>query len=343
MNVTFSYLVTRFFISHLANERNLAENTIASYSDCMRLLIDYACTCLEVTADQLRMEAFTRDLILDFLDSLEADRSNSADTRNQRLTAIKTFFQFLARTVPELMHLNECIQAIRPKNTDHKPPPSLTHVEVDAIIADTEPDTLLGARDRALLQTAYNTGARVQEIADLEVTDLRFDVPATVTLTGKGRKCRTIPLWPETVELIQHYLQLREQAGIQSEHLFLNNRGKPITRFGIGRRVTLHTQRASRSCPSLCGRSVTPHVFRHTTALHLLEATGDITVVRDWLGHADLRTTSQYIEVSVERKRQALEKLPAPTGSTEAQPAKWETPPLLDFLTKLSRKAHYVA
>jgi len=227
MNVTFSYLVTRFFISHLANERNLAENTIASYSDCMRLLIDYACTRLEVTADQLRMEAFTRDLILDFLDSLEADRSNSADTRNQRLTAIKTFFQFLARTVPELMHLNECIQAIRPKNTDHKPPPSLTHVEVDAIIADTEPDTRLGARDRALLQTAYNTGARVQEIADLEVTDLRFDVPATVTLTGKGRKCRTIPLWPETVELIQHYLQLREQAGIQSEHLFLNNRGNP--------------------------------------------------------------------------------------------------------------------
>jgi len=343
MNVTFSYLVTRFFVSHLASERNLAENTIASYSDCMRLLIDYACTRLEVSADQLNMEMFTRDLILDFLDSLESVRNNSADTRNQRLTAIKTFFKFLARTVPELMHLNECIQAIRPKNTDHKPPSSLTHTEVDAIIAAPDPETLIGARDKALLQTFYNTGARVQEIADLEITDTRAAAPATVTLTGKGRKCRTVPLWPETVDLIQHYLQLRKQMGIESDHLFLNNRGKPLTRFGIGRRVALHTQRASRSCPSLCDRPVTPHVFRHTTALHLLEATGDITIVRDWLGHADLKTTSQYIEISIERKRKALDKVPPPASSRQPQPAKWQTPPLLDFLTKLSRKTHYVA
>ena len=343
MNLTFSYLVTRFFSSYLANERNLAQNTIASYSDCMRLLIDYACTHLAVSADKLRTEMFTRDLVLGFLNSIESVRNNSAATRNQRLTAIKTFFQFLARTAPELMHINECIQAIRPKSTDHKPPPSLTRAEVDAIIAVIASDTLLGARDRALVQTCYNTGARVQEIADLKIADVRVDGPPTVTLTGKGRKCRTIPLWPETVHMIQHYLELREQMGIQSDHLFISNRGTPLTRFGISRRITLHAQRATRTCPSLGDRPVTPHVFRHTTALHLLEATGDITIARDWLGHADMKTTSQYIEVSVERKRQALDKVPAPASSGQAQPAKWRTSPLLDFLTKLSRTTRYVA
>jgi len=342
MNLTFSYLVTRFFVSHLANERNLTENTIASYSDCMRLLIDYACTHLKVTVDKLKTEMFTRDLVLGFLDSLESVRNNSAATRNQRLTAIKTFFQFLARTAPELLHLNECIQAIRPKSTDHKPPPSLTAAEVDAIIAVIAPDTLLGARDRALVQTCYNTGARVQEIADLKIADVRVDGPPTATLTGKGRKCRTIPLWPETVHMIQHYLQLREQMGIESDHLFINNRGNPLTRFGISRRIALHAQRATRTCPSLADRPITPHVFRHTTALHLLEATGDITIARDWLGHADMKTTSQYIEVSIERKRKALDRVPAPTSSGQTQPAKWQIPPLLDFLTKLSRKTRYV-
>jgi len=343
MNLTFSYLVTRFFISYLANERNLSENTIASYSDCMRLLIDYACNHLAVSADKLKTEMFTRDLVLRFLDSLEVIGNNSAATRNQRLTAIKTFFQFLARTAPEFMHLNECIQAIRPKSTEHEPPPSLTSAEIDAIIAAIAPDTLLGARDRALVQTCYNTGARVQEIADLRIADVRVDGPPTVTLTGKGRKCRTVPLWPETVHMIQHYLELREQMGIQSDHLFISNRRTPLTRFGISRRITLHTQRATRTCPSLDNRPVTPHVFRHTTALHLLEATGDIAIARDWLGHADMKTTSQYIEVSLERKRQALDKVPAPTNSGQTEPAKRQTSPLLDFLTKLSRKTRYVA
>lgn len=343
MTVTFSYLVTRFFVSHLVNEKKLAQNTIASYSDCMRLLIDYACRRFEVAPEQISMDMFNSELIVDFLDALEAERNNIETTRNQRLAAIKAFFQFLARTVPELMHLNECIQAIRPKNTEHNPPPSLTRTEVDAIIAQPDPVSLIGARDKALMQTFYNTGARVQEIADLQITDMRAAGPPTLTLTGKGRKQRVVPLWPETVELIGHYLQMRKQAGIESEHLFLNNRAAPMTRFGIGRRVALHAESASHRCPSLCERAITPHVFRHTTALHLIEAGNDITVVRDWLGHADLKTTSQYIEISIERKRAALAKVPTPASSTETPPATWQTPPLIHFLTKLSRSKHYVA
>ncbi len=343
MTLTFSHLVTRFFTSYLANERGLSTNTVAAYSDCMRLLINYTCERLAVDPHELSMEMFTRELVLDFLDHLEQNRHNSEVSRNQRLAAIKTFFQFLARTVPELMHLNECIQAIRPKQSEHYPPPSLTVEEVDAIIASPDPDTLLGARDKALLQTLYNTGARVQELADLTLDDLRFDTPATVTLTGKGKKRRVVPLWPETVQIIQHYLAFREADGTQSRQLFLNNKGEPMTRFGIGRRVTKHTASAAVRAPSLRGRRVTPHVFRHTTALHLVEAGNDITIVKEWLGHADLKTTSQYIEVSIERKRKAMEQFPPPGNSAQPQSPVWKQPALLDFLASISRQAHYVA
>jgi len=343
MSFTFSHLVTRFFISHLANERGLSENTIAAYSDCMRLLINYACERFTLDPEKLTMDLFTRDLILEFLDHLQSDRKNCEASRNLRLAAIKAFFHFLARTVPELMHLNECVQAIRPKKTEHTPPPSLTVDEVDAIIASPDPEELLGARDRAMLQTFYNTGARVQELADLAVADLRFETPALVTLTGKGRKRRAVPLWPETIELIRHYLQLREQAGIQSAHLFLNAVGRPMTRFGIGRRIDLHVRTAARRCPSLHDRHISPHVFRHTTALHLIEAGNDITIVKEWLGHADLKTTSQYIEVSLQRKREAIEKLPAPASSTIPEVPIWKKPALMAFLSRLSRKARYVA
>ncbi len=343
MTISFSHLITSFFTNYLASERGLSENTVASYSDCMKLLINYACDQCKVGPDGLRMDMFTRELILDFLGYAETARRNCEATRNQRLAAIKSFFSFLARNIPELMEMNARIQAIRAKKTDHRPPPSLKRDEVEAILAVPDSGTLLGARDSALLQLLYNTGARVQEIADLAVSDIRFETPAEVTLTGKGRKRRVVPLWSETAEAVQHYLQLREQAGIRSNHLFLNNKDNPMTRFGIGRRTQLHADAAAERCSSLRGRCITPHVFRHTAALHLIEAGNDVFLVRDWLGHADIATTSQYVEISVERKRAALEKVPPPTSAAVPELPQWKTPTIIDFLTRLSRKQHYVA
>ncbi len=282
------------------------------------------------------------DQVLDFLSHVETDRKNCESTRNQRLAAIKSFFSFLARNIPELMEINSRIQAIRPKKTDHLPPPSLTRDEIEAIVATLDPATLLGARDRALLQLLHNTGARVQEIADATVSDIRFETPAQITLTGKGRKHRVVPLWSETAEAVRYYLQLREQAGVHSEHLFLNNRGNPITRFGIGRRTKLHAEAAAAGCPSLHGRSVTPHVFRHTAALHLIEADNDVFIVRDWLGHSNISTPSQYVEISIERKRAALEKVPPPTNAAVPELPQWKKPNIINFLTRLARKQHYV-
>jgi site-specific recombinase XerD len=344
MKITFSYLVTTFFTAHLSAELGLSPNTVASYSDCMKLLVNYLCDKLGLDPEAIDIQMISPERVLDFLDYVEKERANSISTRNQRLAAIKTFFHFLARTVPELMHANERIQAIKLKTADHTPPPSLTVEEVDAILACPEPGTLIGARDKALLHLMYNTGARVQELADVTVADVRFEAPATVTVTGKGRKTRVIPLWEDTVELLTHYLEIRKQLGIDSEHLFLSSRGDPMTRFGIGRRVAAYAKAALVACPSLQGRNITPHVFRHTTALHLIEAGNDIFVLKDWLGHAHIKTASQYVEVSVERKRKALETVPPPAGGKPQETPQWkQQPALMEFLMRCSRKERYVA
>jgi integrase/recombinase XerD len=335
--MTFSYLVTAFFQKYLAAECGLATNTIASYSDCLKLLINFACARLGTQPEDLNVDQFTRDLVIEFLNDLESSRKNVSATRNQRLAAIKTFFHFLAHNVPELMHLNETIQSIRQKTTDYTPPPSMTIEQVNAIAAVVDTSRLIGIRDNALLQLMYNSGGRAQELADLRICDIRFDAPATVTLTGKGGKTRIIPLWGDTVEAIRHYLSSREQALIQSEHLFLNVRGRPMTRFGIWRRVEKLALKAACCCPSLRGRRITPHVYRHTIALHLLESGVDIVVVQEWLGHSDLKTTSQYLQVSIKRKREALEKVPPPHSEGPAETARWKEPELMAFLTQLSR------
>ena len=337
--MTFSHLVTSFFQKYLAAERGLPANTIASYSDCIRLLVNFACTRFGVQPEALNIERFNRELIIAFLDDLGNTRHNGACTRNQRLAAIKTFFHFLAKNAPELMHLNETIQAIRQKNTDHKPPPSMTIDEVNAIIAVPDTRLLIGARDKALVTLLYNSGGRAQEIADLRISDIRLDAPSTVTLTGKGGKTRIIPLRDDTIEAISGYLKCREQSGIQADHLFLNVKGQPMTRHGIGRRVGKLAAEAASLCLSLQGRKITPHVFRHTIALHLIESNVDIFLVQEWLGHADIRTTSQYVEISIERKRAALAKVPPPASSntTEVESALWKQPTLMAFLTNLSR------
>ncbi len=338
MNPTFSYLVTTFFTAHLSAELGLSPNTVASYSDCMRLLVNYLCERLEIDPEAIDIQMITPDRVIDFLNAIEKDRANATASRNQRLAAIKTFFHFLARTVPELLHANERIQAIRLKSTEHHPPPSLTVEEVEAILACPDTNTLLGARDKALLQLMYNTGARVQELADITTTDLHFETPMTVTVTGKRKKTRIIPLWKESVEILEYYLECRKQKGIESEHLFLSNRNHPMTRFGIGRRVALHAQAAVAACPSLKGRNITPHTFRHATALHLVEAGNDIFAVRDWLGHGHVKTTSLYVEISLERKRKALEKMPAPDGGKPPESPQWKQPALMEFLMRCSRK-----
>ena len=338
---TLGLLIVSFFRNYLTNQKGCTPNTIASYSDCIKLLLSFSCERLNVSFDMLRLEMITDQLILDFLDHLEHNRSNEPTTRNVRLGAIKTFFRFLALNEPTAGAVCERVCAISIKKTEHKVIATLDNEEVKAILTTTLSHTLLGARDQALLLMLYNTGARVQELVNLEVEDLRMEKPLQVLLTGKGRKQRIVPLYEETVSAILHYLKIRGQSGVEHETLFLNAHGERITRFGIRHIVSKYVALAARTCPSLKGKKITPHTYRHTTALHLIQSGVDISVVKEWLGHADIKTTSLYVDIDIEMKRRALEACPPPFAPQTDEPQKplWQNPDILHFLQRLSRQA----
>jgi len=340
MDSTFGSLVISFFGHYLVSQKGYPRNTVESYRDCIKLLVRYACQHLNVTPDQLGLDAFSDQMILDFLDHLEQDRGNTPRTRNQRLAAIKSFFRYLAAQDPAQLALCERICAISAKATEQKTIVPLDKSEVDAMIRATHGDRLAAVRDQALIRLLHNTGARVQELIDLELGDLHLDQRLQVRLTGKGRKQRYVPLWTDTAEAIRLYLQRRDQAGIQSQVLLLNGRGQRFTRFGIGHLLHKYATKATRTCPTLADKNVTPHVFRHTTALHLIQAGIDLPTVKEWLGHADIKTTSQYATIDMNMKRKALQTCPAPESfiPDANQPPQWHDQKIMRFLNRLSAR-----
>jgi len=338
MSITLCQLLTRFFRNHLAAERNLSSNTIASYSTCMQLFLEFCCRRLSIPLDGIDLNRIDQALVLDFLDHLERDRQNVPATRNQRLTALKTFFRFIAIQNPDLAELCERIAAIRSKHTEDPVIEPLSQDQIKAILAAPRPDTPSGRRDQALLNFMYNTGARAQEVADLQLGQIRGDAASYVLLNGKGRKQRLVPIWPETVNLLKTSLADRPtDQGDPTAPLFQNAAGQPFTRFGIAQRLKVHTARAARACPSLTDRQISPHTIRHTTALHLLQAGVDIVQIKEWLGHADLKTTSRYLQIDLDMKRQALDKLPPPLKADSGANPAWQVPQTMAFLKQLSR------
>ena len=335
---TMGTLVMKFFNNYLANERGVSLNTIRSYSDCVRLMLDYTAMRLGLTPDKLSFDAISDTLILEFLNHIETKRENTANTRNQRLAAIKTFFRFLARHEPMMLAACERVCAIRAKTVPHKVMETLDHHEVQAVFKAVKADTVHNARDRALLSLLYNTGARVQELVNLNICDLRMDAPHHVKLFGKGQKERIVPLHPETVENLRQYLDIRANAGISGQAVFLNEKGVRLTRFGVSHIVKERMIGAIIYEPSLIGRKITPHTFRHTTALHLIQSGVDITVVKEWLGHADIKTTSLYVEINIEMKRKALDTFRPPTKlKTTPEKPNWRKPDVIKFLNNISR------
>jgi integrase/recombinase XerD len=337
MNTT-GTLVMKFFHNYLANERGVSTNTISSYSDCVRLLLVYAADRLSLSLDKLSFEQIDDQIILDFLDHLEAKRANAAATRNQRLASIKTFFRFLAHHEPTLLAACERVCAIRAKNVPHKVMETLDSGEVQAIFRGIKADTVHNARDLALLGLLYNTGARVQELVDLDVGDLRLEAPCHVKLTGKGNKERVVPIHKETADDLNRYFQMRADGGVSSKTVFLNGKGSRITRFGVSHIIKARVAAAAMHKESLIGREITPHTFRHTTALHLIQSNVDISVVKEWLGHASIKTTSLYVEINIEMKLRALAAFPPPTRSrTAPERPNWRKPSVMEFLNNLSR------
>lgn len=306
------------FLSHYLPElKNVSTNTISSYCDTFRLFLSYCQDVEGMKIERLSIDDLTPGLIDHFLQWLKTARNNGAATRSQRLAAIHSFVKYLQPKEPHLLLNFQQILAIPVKKTERKAIRPLTKEAVALILRQPDTSTLSGRRDTALLCFLYDTAARVQEICDLRVEDVRFEHPTNVKILGKGRKTRVVPILPATAQNLKKYLAETHMLAPEKGHmpLFTNRDGKKLTRAGVTYILNKYVKAASAIDPSL-PKKITPHLMRHTKAMHVYESDNDLIHVRDFLGHSDIKTTDIYARSSLSMKREALERVsdsPVPT------------------------------
>ena len=304
----------RFFAEHLAVHKHASLGTVASYRDTFRLLLQFMQDTTRIAPTALPVAAIDADAILAFLNHIERDRRCSARSRNARLAAIRAFFRFVSLRDPACLGMATRIMAIPNKRCEKKLVGFLSRAEVKALIAAPDRRTCSGRRDHALLLTLYNTGARISEIIGLRRRQLSLDAGhASIQLLGKGRKERVIPLWDETARVLRGWL--REIDDTPDAVVFPSARNQPLSRDGADYVLRRAVVTATVSCSSLANKSVSPHVLRHSTAMHLLQSGVDLAVIALWLGHESLQTTNVYITADLASKEKALEKLDPIAGT----------------------------
>lgn len=326
----FASVVQRFFSDYLLNQRNVSARTIAAYRDAFRLLLLHLQGQTHRSASELRFEDLDATAVLAFLRSLEEDRGNSARTRNARLAAIRSFAYYAASQEPTFLPAARQIRVIPMKRFRRPLIGFLSREQIQAILEAPNSATWSGRRDRAVFGTLYNTGARVSEIISVRVKDLSLEATPSLTLHGKGRKERVVPLWKHTAHVLRDWL--RHINADQDGALFPGRSGRSLTRSAVEDRLRRAVAAASAVCPSLVTLRVSPHTIRHTTAMHMLQAGIDITVIALWLGHESPATTHTYIEADLTMKQHALGKLDPPRGRPRAYRAPDK---LLQFLRAL--------
>ena len=300
-------LLHAFFHDWLVQQRNASHRTVLAYRDAWRCLLRFAAKHQQRPVTSLRLEHLTATEILAFLKNLEQENKASIRTRNCRLAALRSFFSFVAAHEPLAAQQCAEVRGIPFKRAPRRAICYLESAEVSAILAQPNRATLEGQRDHVLLSLLYNTGARIQEALNLRPQDIRLESPAHVRLMGKGQKERISPMWPETADLLTALLQ--RQPRPPDQPVFLNRYGEPLTASGFRFRLRQYVQAAAQHLPTLTRKRITPHVFRHSTAVHLVSAGVDLTVIRSWLGHAQLETTNHYAQANLETKRRALEQV----------------------------------
>jgi site-specific recombinase XerD len=297
--------VRRFLIEHLIGERNLAHNTQRSYRDTFCQLLPFITKDAGEAIDHLVVDDLSPEMVRRFLAHIEGQRHCGARTRNQRLAAIHAFARFVAERSPE--HIAWCtgLRAVPFKRFDRAALCYLDKPEIDALIAAPDCSCSIGRRDHALLLFLYNTGAKASEVASVTIGDIesRPDGTGSVRLVGKGAKTRYCPLWPTTLTKVMALTGKRALT----EKLFINQRGQPLTRYGIYGIVRRHAKVISMTLKSVQNKHIGPHTIRHTTATHLLRAGVDINTIRGWLGHVSIDTTNIYAEIDLEAKAEILE------------------------------------
>lgn len=307
----FAEYLTSYFSVWLPGQRNLSSNTILSYRDTFRLLLVYCKTVRGINPEKLTVKMLTESLVSEFLQWLEDGRGCSITTRNQRLAAIHAFVRYLQLEAPEQLLEFQRILAIPSKKASHKPVEYLSPDALSAVLSCPELSTPKGRRDLAVLTLLYDSGARVSELADLTVRDVRLDAPSTLTLHGKGRKTRCVPLMSKTTALMRSYFaeqDLLDRSEKLDAPVFFNSRGEKLTRAGIAYILDKYVKRVKNDCSVLLPESVSPHCMRHSKAVHMLQANVNLIYIRDFLGHVNISTTEIYAKVDAQAKRSALEK-----------------------------------
>jgi site-specific recombinase XerD len=332
-NAPLGPIVQSFFLDHLITVKGLRSASVRSYRDTMRLFLLFLAGDRRCKITRLQLADLTFDRVLAFLRYLEHDRRNHVRTRNQRLAALHTLFDYIATREPEMLGVCQRVTAIPMKRAAPAETSFLERDEVEQLFADMPRDGRLTPRDRALLLFLYNSGARVQEVADLRISNLDLGEHPVPRLHGKGDKWRTCPLWQHTAELLRQLLDSANPPPTPDAAVFAA-RGQPLTRSGIYKIVRRH---AAGLDDQRHGRHVSPHTFRHTAAVHLLEAGVEVNVIRGWLGHADLSTTNRYAEINTKAKQAALRatELPGSSVAPQVKPIWRSDEALLNWLASL--------
>lgn len=322
----FADLLARFLTIYLPVTRSCSPNTIAAYRDAFTLFLRFMDQQRATSPDKVCFADFTTPNVTAFLGWLRTDRQSSAATANQRLAALKSFFRYVQAQAPEQVTQARQVLGIKAAQS---PQPAIGYLPAEAVGLLLQHATRRGTRDLALLTTLYDTGARVQEICDLSIEHLRLSTPASVTLTGKGCKTRIVPLTPQAAQiLIQH---TRELPADPSAPVFVNRVGQRLGRAGIAYILASCAHAGHAERPDLIPKNVSPHMLRHSKAMHLLENGVNLIYIRDILGHASIVTTETYAKASPEMKRQAIE-----TAATKTLgPSRYNQTASQDLLTWL--------
>lgn len=328
--------LSAFLREHLPRERGASQHTIASYAHCYRLLLTFAAERRKTRPSRLGIEDLDATLICAFLDHLEAERANSAKSRNARLAAIHSLFRFLEYRVPSCLEQARRIHAIPMKRSVQPLVSHLTKIEMQALLAAPDPRTAAGLRDLAMLHLAFAAGLRVSELVGLRLGQFDDAAMPSLHVIGKGRRERILPLWQETARTLRRWIAVRPVQG--DPQLFLNAAGRRMTRSGFEYILRKHAAVAAAVETSIAGKRVTPHVLRHSCAMHTLQATGDVRKVSLWLGHASVQTTEMYLRADPTEKLEALTAM----GPPKLQPGRFTVPDkLMAMLTKASSGRNY--
>lgn len=308
-SLSFAPLIEKYFLSFMITQRKASPRTISTYRDSIRLYLGYLASVYQIKPDKVEMEHFSLDYLSVFAEYLEQQRKCSASTINLRIAAIKSFLKYATVEAPEYSGI---IRKSLTLPAQKREKPVMTFIdknEYEAMLTVSNGSDILSLRDKMMLMILYNTGCRVSELINIHPQDvvIAYDGTSSIRFMGKGRKERVTPIWKTTAAFIGDFIKLQNLAN--NDKLFQNRSSKPLTRSGVAQRITVISAKAEASALSLKEKNVTPHTFRHSAAMNLLQAGVDISTIAIWLGHESIETTHRYMVADIELKRKAMEKL----------------------------------